>query len=308
MTNPQFQSNNQPQPFNPRDQFYYDQQRNPQNIPYANEEMNHNSNNYAPQQQVYGSLPVQGQQVEYRDPEYIDIQGLGNYPNSWMNEMPDNVYVNPQMVYASSNLYQNQNPNFGSNPNENPHSQMNQGSPHAEFPHQNNLNDMGNPEMNQYPGGIPSNGRYQEMPTLMEETYENEYLPEPSNQLFYPNPNMGQNYMHENLAPVRVSSNGNYGPMTDELHMNSPQEMVRASPPMPNGAPQMRPNYSKNSLHVNLARNDVNMEGQSVISGTPKVFVNEYEDDCLYMNLEEEYLHKVSMQLKYQEYVGEKLT
>ena len=30
----------------------------------------------------------------------------------------------------------------------------------------------------------------------------------------------------------------------------------------------------------------------------PNMYVNEYQDDCLFMNLEEEYLHKVSMQNK----------
>lgn len=32
----------------------------------------------------------------------------------------------------------------------------------------------------------------------------------------------------------------------------------------------------------------------SVKSHTPQIYLNKYEDDCLYMNLEEEYLHRVS--------------
>lgn len=42
----------------------------------------------------------------------------------------------------------------------------------------------------------------------------------------------------------------------------------------------------------------VGPETQSIHSMVPSMYVNQYQDDCLYMNLEEEYLHKVSLQNK----------
>ena len=61
----------------------------------------------------------------------------------------------------------------------------------------------------------------------------------------------------------------------------------------------MKNQGSKKSLNVNMMRNNFLGSGdaQSVRSLQQNIFLNRYEDDCLYMNLEEEYLHKVSKRL-----------
>lgn len=52
--------------------------------------------------------------------------------------------------------------------------------------------------------------------------------------------------------------------------------------------------YRNNGSYKSLHGNMINKDLQSVKSLQPQVYLNKYEDDCLYMNLEEEYLHRVS--------------
>jgi hypothetical protein len=52
--------------------------------------------------------------------------------------------------------------------------------------------------------------------------------------------------------------------------------------------------YKNNGSQKSLHGNGVSKPLQSVKSMQPQMYLNKYEDDCLYMNLEEEYLHRVS--------------
>ena len=54
---------------------------------------------------------------------------------------------------------------------------------------------------------------------------------------------------------------------------------------------------SKKSLNIARSQFQAGANAQSVRSLQQNVFFNRYEDDCLYMNLEEEYLHKVSKRM-----------
>lgn len=116
------------------------------------------------------------------DEDLVNLQGLGNYPDSWMHEMP------PDMILPEENMN-----NF-----------IHQNHPH----NQNNPNNFGN------------------------EMYPEEMIGMNTNQDMYLNPNFQE---------------------------------------------QKNPSFGNN---------------------TNNVFFNKYSDDCLYMNLEEEYMHKISMQAK----------
>jgi hypothetical protein len=54
------------------------------------------------------------------------------------------------------------------------------------------------------------------------------------------------------------------------------------------------PRMYKNEGSQKSMGNGVGKPLQSVKSMQPQMYLNKYEDDCLYMNLEEEYLHRVS--------------
>ena len=82
-----------------------------------------------------------------------------------------------------------------------------------------------------------------------------------------------------------------------EQYQNFPHERVHV------GATGMTPGHmgrpqSKKSMYTGGNNNFLGSgDAHSVRSLQQNIFLNRYEDDCLYMNLEEEYLHKVSKRM-----------
>lgn len=76
-----------------------------------------------------------------------------------------------------------------------------------------------------------------------------------------------------------------------------PQDRMHVgSTGMPPGQMMGRP-HSKRSLYTGANNFLGSGDAHSVRSLQQNIFLNRYEDDCLYMNLEEEYLHKVSKRM-----------
>ena len=103
------------------------------------------------------------------------------------------------------------------------------------------------------------------------------------------NPNHYTNYNddYNNYNNNEYTNNNGYNPYQGQQQMQG--EM--------NGM-GMSQHESRASLNGDMMRgNFAGADNQSVRSLQPNVFMNRYEDDCLYMNLEEEYLHKVSKRM-----------
>jgi hypothetical protein len=75
-----------------------------------------------------------------------------------------------------------------------------------------------------------------------------------------------------------------------------PHRVHVGSTGMPPGQMMGRP-QSKRSLYMGGNNFLGSGDAHSVRSLQQNIFLNRYEDDCLYMNLEEEYLHKVSKRM-----------
>lgn len=104
------------------------------------------------------------------------------------------------------------------------------------------------------------------------------------------NANPFNNYEDQRAHSVQQMNLGHpgYSPYQDQINVGStgmpPHEMM--------GRPQ-----SKRSLYGAPNNFLGSGDAHSVRSLQQNIFLNRYEDDCLYMNLEEEYLHKVSKRM-----------
>ena len=110
--------------------------------------------------------------------------------------------------------------------------------------------------------------------------------------------------MPRNMDPSNYGGNP-FNNFEDErahsAHLRNPDQFqnfqnervhVGATGMTPMGRPQ-----SKKSLYTGGNNFLGSGDAHSVRSLQQNIFLNRYEDDCLYMNLEEEYLHKVSKRM-----------
>lgn len=93
-----------------------------------------------------------------------------------------------------------------------------------------------------------------------------------------------QDFISRNEAPLMYQR-----PMKKyDKFLNNRGRGIRMNRP---ASPRM---YKNNGSQKSLQGNGVGKPLHSVKSMQPQMYINKYEDDCLYMNLEEEYLHRVS--------------
>lgn len=170
--------------------------------------MNGNNFSYQTQQEVpVNRFPSNGEQQPNNQNIFTELSGVGNYPEEWIEEMPDNYNPQSQQYVMNHHL----------------------------------------PPSN-IPEGI--NGIYSH--THIDGNF----------------PGGHYNQFEPNMLSHPLKT-------THDMNINNPSPVF-------------------NNFHPN------NFQGtnQSSISNKHNLFFNKYSDDCLYMNLEEEYLHKVSMQPK----------
>lgn len=100
-----------------------------------------------------------------------------------------------------------------------------------------------------------------------------------------------------NLEDVRAHSVHQMRNPHEGGYSQFPQDRMHVgSTGMPPGQMMGRP-HSKRSLYTGANNFLGSGDAHSVRSLQQNIFLNRYEDDCLYMNLEEEYLHKVSKRM-----------
>ena len=92
----------------------------------------------------------------------------------------------------------------------------------------------------------------------------------------------------QSVHQMRNTHDGQYPQYPERVHVGSTG--------MPPGQMMGRP-QSKRSLYMGGNNFLGSGDAHSVRSLQQNIFLNRYEDDCLYMNLEEEYLHKVSKRM-----------
>ena len=126
---------------------------------------------------------------------------------------------------------------------------------------------------------------------MRERVHQSEYnMPRVNdNGSHYGNPfnNFDDNRAHS-VHQMRNPHEEQYGGYPERVHVGS-----TGMPP----AQMMGRPHSKRSLYTGNNNFLGSGDAHSVRSLQQNIFLNRYEDDCLYMNLEEEYLHKVSKRM-----------
>ena len=83
-----------------------------------------------------------------------------------------------------------------------------------------------------------------------------------------------------------------------EMPVNMPYENAQQFVNSPMGVPGNEV-YQDDMYNMPMEGQQMEMPGNPEMNGMmPNMYANQYQDDCLFMNLEEEYLHKVSLQNK----------
>ena len=266
------QGSNHPQGLN-----YPHGSNHPQGQNYPNGSNHLQGKNYPP----HGSNNPQGQNYPN---ESNNPQGQ-NYPNGSNHPQGQN-YPHGQNYPQGHNYPHEQNmPPQMNSPIEQPNDQGYFNNFDQSYPYNQNqdfgrgnpnkvYNDLNSPE-NTQPLDIEGLGNYPEewMHAMPDPGY---YVEVPTNMEFVDHPQFGDSPLMHGQPP-----GNNFQPL-DPIYQDN----------MPND------NHIPMDMHMRQGSQVIGPEVQSVHSMVPNVYVNQYQDDCLYLNLEEEYLHKVSLQNK----------
>lgn len=105
------------------------------------------------------------------------------------------------------------------------------------------------------------------------------------------NPLMTENFKRTPRKYDKFISNRGRNNLNDNNNVNVKGS---ARPVSPRRMDTQKSNHSLNGAEMNRNFDNEKKDIQSVKSLQQNIYLNRYEDDCLYMNLEEEYLHRVS--------------
>jgi hypothetical protein len=245
---------------------------------------NHGDHYHSPSFNPYQSPGQAGQRHHTFGPNHPQFNAFPqNFP---MNQpMPPHNYMmgNPMSSLDSQNTGSNGFNNINNNNNNLNHPR----SPITNYqkpPHMQNINSN-----NFSPGNTsPLNDHHIDIQGLG--NYPDEWMyamPDPGHYVEVPmnlDPTMGP--PHFNESPIMGSPG--HGQIPPDVVYDGMGSGIPLDPSMP---VEMVPGHGI-PVHV------VGGDAQSIHSMVPNMYVGQYQDDCLYMNLEEEYLHKVSLQNK----------
>ena len=288
--------------YNNQDQQFYDNSSYPQNQdqPYSNQ----NNLFYRGQQGSYNQSQNHPEMEEkhifrkQNDPELNRQQSMEGHfmpRQNWHQSQPVN-----QMQYSNYNQsiphhenFQrgmgNEMRNMNDMRNRNDMRNMNEMRNMNDI---SNLNDTGNLNEISNINEMSNMNNFRNMNGMNQRVHQSEYnMPQnQNNNRFGGNP--FNNFDEERAHSVHQMQR----PMHDN-YQQFPQNRVHVgSTGMTPGQMMGRP-QSKKSLYIGGNNFLGSGDAHSVRSLQQNVFLNRYEDDCLYMNLEEEYLHKVSKRM-----------
>jgi hypothetical protein len=234
----------------------------------------------------------------HREPTYYEDSAYQAHPQDSPYSNPNNLfYGRQQMQYVNSppppqEVEDNQIFRKHEDPEMTPqHSMEGHYIPRNQWHQSQPVNQMQYSNYNNQ-HSMPHHESYANIPGRVHQSEYNMPPRVPDNGSQY-NANPFNNY-EENRAQsvhqMRHPQDPGFGGYNDRVHVGSTGMPLHQNELM--GRPQ-----SKRSLYMGQNNFLGSGDAHSVRSLQQNIFLNRYEDDCLYMNLEEEYLHKVSKRM-----------